>query len=294
VKYEESRVSDPAVTPEAGFRVPMTEIAYDTSGRQTETTHYMADGSRETQVMDKAGRPSEVESYGARGELSGRLVFSYDNDGRLSVENRYSANGELQFKKVYCYSDDGKRVEKVTYDNFGRDRDQTERTLRDASGNVTEEATYNPSGTLAIKTVYDYHDGSVLSGVTITRGADGYILRKVTYRTDSDSRVVGTESYGVGGNLESTSAVTYDSAGNRSTALTYKPDGTLKDFQSWRYDEKGNELEYKRLDAQGTVLESLNHSYEYDSHGNWTKDFQRRIERGISTQKAIFRSISYY
>jgi len=295
VKYEQSIVSDQAGTAEAEatVRVPMTEIAYDTSGKRTESTHYMTDGSRETEIIDGAGRSSGVDFYGTSGGLSGRLVFSYDNNGRLSVESRYSGNGELQFKKVYSYSDDGKRVEKVSYNNGGTDRDRTERTLRDVSDNVIEEATYNLSGTLATKTVYEY-DGSVLSGATIIRGADGYILSKVTYRRDSVSRVVGADSYGVGGKLESTSIITYDTAGNRSNAATYKPDGTLKEFQSWRYDEKGNEAEYKRLDAQGTMLESLNHSYEYDSHGNWTKDSQRRIEGGIGTQKAILRAISYY
>src|SRR5262245_59305578 len=184
VRYEESARSDLGDALEASSPTTTVEIAYDPAGNRLELTHYMPDGSSESRTTDKDGRLSKVDSYGRDGRLSGRLVYLHGADGRVSDESYYSATGELQFKKLYSYSGDGRRVEKITYNNGGKDRDRTEITSLDPAGNVTEESVYNLSGSLITKVAYQYDNRSMLSGLTITSGPDEQILSRVIYRRD--------------------------------------------------------------------------------------------------------------
>jgi len=67
--------------------------------------------------------------------------------------------------------------------------------------------------------------------------------------------------------------------------LVYSETGSLTYRELYILDDKGNEIEDINFEPDGSVNWRISYTYEFDSHGNWTKrtmnvlsDTHRRIE----------------
>src|SRR6185503_19807797 len=63
----------------------------------------------------------------------------------------------------------------------------------------------------------------------------------------------------------------YDAKGNITKATIKDVDGTLT--ETYKYDEKGNPKEFVAVRAGQTLIRET-YRYEFDSHGNWTTQYE--------------------
>lgn len=88
----------------------------------------------------------------------------------------------------------------------------------------------------------------------------------------------------------------YDSNGNIIKAAFYD-DGGLDQTEFYKYDSKGNPLEFVALYDKGKRRIKETYHYEFDSHGNWTTERSLTLadpRLGIKPKTTITRKITYY
>jgi YD repeat-containing protein len=103
--------------------------------------------------------------------------------------------------------------------------------------------------------------------------------------------------YNPNGSVNRRVQFTYDPNGNLTEAVRYKADGTLADRVAYVYDAKGNKTEETTYKADGSLEKYSTFTYEFDSHGNWTKMTEiTRFETDADTYwaESVYRTITYY
>ncbi len=156
---------------------------------------------------------------------------------------------------------------------------------------------YNKDGKGATKEFYT-HKGPLFNVVKYKYDDHGNIIHK-GYYTDSDS-LVSEESF------------KFDDDGNQIEYISYPADnGTIvrynyeyengklfKEYESslwnrtstYKYNEQGDEIELK-IDVEGFNSTLSTYTYEYDKHGNWTK---QTVNFNNQQEAITERTISYY
>jgi hypothetical protein len=95
----------------------------------------------------------------------------------------------------------------------------------------------------------------------------------------------------------------YHHSGDTMTSLVYSENGKLNQKYGYKYDKKGNQIEYSVYDAFGDSAQVKTlYKYRYDSfddNGNWTKRTQFKVvtENGQAVEKPTsvrYRSITYF
>ena len=136
-------------------------------------------------------------------------------------------------------------------DRFGNweegTRTPSEAVSFDAQGNLTEEDSYSPDGTLRSKAVYTYD--------TKENRAEE-VFYKPRWRFFD-------------GPVDSKDVYSYDAKGNLTEEASYSPDGTLKSKTTCTYDAKGNKTEEAFYNPNLRKKEV--YTYENDAFGNWIK-----------------------
>ncbi|HEY2847487.1 MAG TPA: hypothetical protein VGI80_06695 [Pyrinomonadaceae bacterium] len=86
----------------------------------------------------------------------------------------------------------------------------------------------------------------------------------------------------------------YDQAGRIIKAI-FQDDEPQTEF--YKYDDKGNLQEFRAVDRSGKDLVTETYEYEFDSHGNWTKQMSKTVSRpefGIPSSSTVDRQLTYY
>jgi YD repeat-containing protein len=186
------------------------------------------------------------------------------------------------------------------------------------AGNVMQKADYDYKGNLFQIRAYGYVDGERASHdktieneydppamIVASRAAESqnrYELRysfKYKYKYDEQGRLVETAWYGNSGKLWLRYVYHYKGANERET-LVYSEDGSLNQKYLATLDAHGNEIEESSFNTKtGAVDNKYAYAYEFDRHGNWTK--QTTSKWGTKDGKAQFlpssityRTITYY
>ncbi len=120
----------------------------------------------------------------------------------------------------------------------------------DDKGDMTSLIRYDAEGSINIKSTFQYDENNVLR-----------------YRRDEGKNVSTDTKYTVDGEY------VYDVEGMLQKEISSYDDGTRIEMV---YDKVGNVLSYKRYNESGELRENV--EYEYDSHGNITKEWKKHIE----------------
>ncbi|MDE5598394.1 MAG: hypothetical protein K2J04_11240 [Lachnospiraceae bacterium] len=126
----------------------------------------------------------------------------------------------------------------------------------------------------------------------------------ITNRYDDDGSMYRSDvsEHDENGNMLSYRSVNYDSAGETSSAIEYQYDGngnrirynyitydndgnsSISHYETWAYDEKGNQIEHVRCDEDRNIKERT--ESEYDAFGNQIR-YEKFDEDGESTYKLL-------
>ncbi len=145
---------------------------------------------------------------------------------------------------------------------------------------LSQRKEYILAGTVAVgtnRTTNHYHD-------------DGSMYRSDISEYDENGNMLSyrSVSYDSVGEISSSIEYLYDGNGNRIryNYITYDNDGnsSISYYETWAYDEKGNQIEYVRYD-EGNIIERT--ESEYDAYGNQIR-YEKYDKDGESTYKIIY------
>mgnify|MGYP006173506129 CR=1 FL=1 len=91
----------------------------------------------------------------------------------------------------------------------------------------------------------------------------------------------------------------YKYEGNQKEELLYSANGELMGRALSILDDKGNVIERTGFGYDGSLSSKISYTYEFDSHGNWTKrtssrDGGRERLRQLNPPSVHVRTITYY
>lgn len=218
-------------------------MSYDQKGNRVGRINYNPDGTfrseeRSNITYDKHGRITEINSADNLGSFGGKKIYKYDSKGNISEETNYVNDGSMGNRNAYVY---------------------------DEIGNISEELHYAHDDSFVSKKVYKY-------------APEGYVAEEAVY--DSRSKLLRKME------------VAYDAKGNK-TVVHYGGEGSATDKEVFTYDTKGNISEILFYKPDGSLDGKSTYSYEYDSVGNWIK--QREFHKGkVEWLRVTDRTITYY
>lgn len=228
--------------------------------KRSETT-YNVDGSRATYVHYSLGEDHKVS-----------WSYRYDDNARL-VEVKFLATylKPSSWSVIYEYDARGLLTRSFVREPDGKTAGRTV-YLYDSQCNKVREDDYRWDGTLSSIQRFGYDQHRNVLTTTICDSV-GTVEAKVKNTYDSDERKIADSSVMYDkGSVESTEERKYDENGNRVSQITYDSDGRR---------------------------EEVRFSYEFDSHGNWTKKTSLKLvtKNGKESWEPDgweYRTITYY
>jgi YD repeat-containing protein len=166
--------------------------------------------------------------------------------------------------------------------------------LFDAKGRVLSSEVFEkdgrPSGT---KAVYKYDAaGQLTSILNYGLGPLSY-TETITYPDKKHLRIARVFEHPKDTIIETDE---FDAAGNVVKATFEDEDGTQTEL--YKYDNRGNALEFVGKDPLGKTWITETYQYEFDSYGNWTTRSSETIARephsGIPPKSVTTRRLTYY
>lgn len=226
---------------------------------------------------------SDAQDEGLRGRVKTVFTESKDLSGTWSVQTRkpnsmdyYNDRGNLTKRESYDYK--GNLSEVTGYGYLDEARVSNRESIRHE---------YNPPPMLI---------GPPAGGVTPKY--DPRYSYKFTFKYDEKKRL--TEKAWIGNDGKLWLRYVYNYSGNQREDLVYSADGSLNQRYLSVLDDKGNEVEETIFEARdGSISSKHSYSYEFDSHGNWTKRTTSKwvTKDGGSSyepQHVYYRTITYY
>jgi len=273
------------------------------TGYKTSETHY-----------DKLGNPIEIINYRSNGEMSSRLLYSYNQQNMRTEYMMYQKVNqpqlELSYKQTFHYNNKGLKTHEIVFDggagyriinNYYPD-DRIKEIIKYGTGNKIEEKweytyfdnsqeikIFIPDNNLSatVRKIFD-SKGNLIEEIRFD--AKGNELKKNAYTYDNKSRMVQMAEF-YSGNLAKKLHYKYNNLDLVEELIQEGPDGKKFTQASYNYDTKGNLLEERwnedssdefshkqsRYDRDGNLLEvdSYFAPYRYRVFYKYTYEYHK-------------------
>ena len=225
-----------------------------------------------SEAPQRQGYELEAPLYGDVESLTIRHIqYVPDGDaacGRLFLSVEYKFNSRGDATQIAEYDADGKIMSRVTYDY-------------DAEGNLTQQVSYNSAGKMTQNKQCTYVDSRLISELWLSVSSSRTHRRDYEYDDRASHKADGSRGDRI--------TFTYNSAGDKTGEVFYRPDGEVAHEYAYKYDAEGRNIEFTRVDmaagkqvitydVAGHKTEVANYSgdgckrasevYEYDSAGD--------------------------
>jgi len=282
----------------------LSRLLFDQGGRVLEDAHVIQPGQYQVfrYLYSRASRDYEIDMFTAsslsqharRIDLQRHLI-RFDSQGRCVEERDIDTDGETEDRTIYEYPDPHS-VRQTDFNSDGTIFSLSELKFDASQHLISEKATESPNGAWSREYRYD-KDGkqtdlfSYRNGVLEAHWISSYDDQN---RLASDQLIVADPQkdqhvYGTCGDCGLSSGKTtyrYDAGGRLKEKSSFDPDGKLRSFTSYEYDDRGT---ITRELHSGTGSEGVPVStFAYDLIGNWT---HKLAPDGKSTAD---RTIDYY
>lgn len=183
-------------------------------------------------------------------------------------------------------------------------------TTYNDKGNKLRTESYDFKNNLALITVYGYLDGARVSAskfiqrdyslvVGIAGGGsnkkmDTRYEHRFEFKYDDQKRLSELTDFLSNGEIMERYVYKYD--GNQKEEALYTGNGKLARRYLYLLDDKGNIVERTGFDRNGTLASKTSYTYEFDSHGNWTRRTMTRHPQNDKPDppRVHLRTITYY
>jgi hypothetical protein len=185
-------------------------------------------------------------------------------------------------------------------------------TTYDQKGNKLKTESYDFRNNLSLITVFGYLDGARVSASKSVereyslpvvrmgspqrsnREMDPRYQHRFEFKYDEKKRLIEHTDFLSDGEIMERYVYKYE--GNQKEEMLYTGNGKLARRYLYLLDDKGNVVERTGFDRNGALASKISYTYEFDSHGNWTK---RTMTRNMQSDKpqppsVHLRTITYY
>jgi len=207
-------------------------------------------------------------------EITERSTINYDEKGNQLEHITHEFYGMLGGKDIRKYDSNGTLSEVLVFNSEGLHERQVHAF---ENGRLMSIVYYDPKGKETISEINSYGEGGLLLETK-------YIEKKKTfgktvYKYDEKGNLVeagyfennGAKSFALLGPCRGAHRVTYayNEQRKQTKVVFYQLDDSVKDAFQYSYDAKG--LVTTHIIQYYDNKQSSDYSYEFDSHGNWTK-----------------------
>ena len=195
-----------------------------------------------TETYDRTGALTEVTIDDQHEHTTIRYVFTYDHRGRAQEEMGFDSTGTQLYRKVFAYTEDAR--ERTTGEVAATDEGafhHAQFSSYDNRNNVSDTLVIDRAQTA--RNLFDVLGRLIYSG----RFSEGRLAAELLYR--------------------------YDARGRLSEIISYDPSGRVTGRLLNEYDDQDHRIRAitERASAHGTRHWIM--TYDYDEHGNWTKEW---------------------
>jgi len=271
---------------------------FDTNGNKIEegSYKYEIDESinKYTYKYNDKGNKTEKKKYYPGGVLETKYIYKYNDNGNLIEESDYFNENILNNKYTYKYDDTGNLIETNYSNPTGMKTKQTYKY--DERENLIEKIYYTSfsvsSGYKGYETKSIYKYDSIGNEIAKENYMDGKFTEKVTYKYDDIGNMTKENLYDSFGKTLGESQYKYDVKGNK-IEWSYKNAlyGGLEGKVTFKYDDKGNLIEENNYQSFGLSQNNTTDKYEYDENNNWIKRIVFIKEKPVGI---IEREFEYY
>lgn len=230
-------------------------------------------------TFNEKGYVINLKYYSERdGKLYWNEIYKYDLKNNIIQSIAYKLDGSIINKNIYKYDLKGNKVEYRYYSNEGELKNKT-LYIYNINGNEIESCKYYSDNSIEYKWISKYDlNGNILEKnqflsngtLSCTFKYDEHGNKTEEINTSSgSSRVMLSRNY----------FYKYDEKGNEIEYKTYTLDGKLYSISCYKYDNKNNKIEVNYYKSDSILSSSRSYQYKFDTHGNWIKKFE--YENGI-------------
>ncbi len=240
----------------------------------------------ENMYVDKLGQPVE-NSYGVC-----KTVWEYDSIGNTIKELYYDKNGKpakyagYQVAESYKYDEFSNLIELSNLDDKGH-------LTVSSAGTAKIKIEYNKMGNITSAKYFGVDDKPVMTK---------HRYHRYEYSYDEMGNEIGCKYFDISGNLCNTSSgyasykKVYDSKTNFMLAeYTYDAKGNQIDGRKYKYDERGNNVEYYEVDSKNNLKSNtvVQHG-EFDELNRMTKKYFTDLSgKKVNLPEEKYSSIKY-
>ena len=162
----------------------------------------------------------------------------------------------------------------------------------DSENNLIEENKYNSNNNIIEKCNYQFTNGIKINGSLEKYNSDESqisMLSKFIYKYDNKGNLIENNHYNSNSILSFKEK--YDDKGNITEYIWYKEDGTYDSKDTFKFDDKGNQIGVISFDSNYTDTYNSSSKYEFDKNGNWIKKY---IYSNTTLGSIYIRKIEYY
>ncbi|TPN86848.1 hypothetical protein [Aquimarina algicola] len=192
----------------------------------------------------------------------------YDNDGELIEYWDYVyVEDSLYYEKVKLEKNkQGKLIKKTAYSCEGNLKSYTN-TKFDNYGNIVQYKSYNKNNELTSTESNEYDSNGNLLSISLTITSSNKTF-KITSKYNSKNQLIEEIDFKPDGSIEDVRTFKYDNMGNEIKSDLTRSNGEYTKFVS-EYDKNNNVISEYWFDKDGSQKHWNSFSYEYDENNNW-------------------------
>jgi hypothetical protein len=223
--------------------------------------------------LDEQGKFTAQTIKNSDGSIKRKYGWNstYDPAGKLTRRQFFNASGVETCVAKYEQDESG-RLSRATFYCSDSVVNHRELYFYDNTGTKVRQVNTNPDGTAQVSIGFVYQDGR--------------LAQENYYRTD--------------GSLAHRNLRSYDEHGNQIEFSAFDAEGgiLLKFGMTYSVDSSGKPAELRTYSRRNVLLTRENYTYEFDSHGNWTK--RTTIKENFGTGNPTvevevgYRTLTYY
>ena len=219
--------------------------------------------------------------------------YIYNKKGNRIEFDRFWSTGQPYKQSVYLHDDKDNKIEEDTYGSSSKMEEVPFQKLfykHDEQNNIVEMNRYSFEGVFYDKEVFSYDKKGGRIELKHYRYKQDSLIQKLSYKHDDKGNITEVCYYATNDSVIAKQTLQRDEQGRKILQYAVDKKGE-KTTDMWKYDDKNNDVEWKRYNADGSLYMRQNYSYTFDNIGNWIK---KTAFRNDTIYTIYQREIEYY
>ena len=238
---------------------------------------------------DECGYLIEIKEFNDEKIVMQQQVAIYSKKRKQKEEMLYGEDGILLEKTITKLNSVGNPTQSIVINSQGKIQEKNTYQY-DEKNRLLKQSGYDAKGKLSERSYYTYHNDVLNQYLSFSE----FENKKILYKYDANKNPIEMMIYDSKTNafLEKITQK-FDVQKNIVETTNWDEKNVLKSITAYKYDEKGNQIEYIVLDSNKNIQDSYTFSYQYDKQGNWIAQTVYR-DKEKQMESRTERIIEYY